>query len=169
MQTFSVIKSCLTRSFIKWTYHQLYNFLLFKHWCHLNCLLFPHNAVMNNILIAELWSTSVILWIKFLKSSLLIYFCQLFLTAFIQQSLSPRPITFDKHFGVAILIQASFSLAPCLSWLNLLWAVYISEGHSTNQRGRKNFFSALLFPVTALFFLQNPKSLMLSSLPHLAD
>lgn len=117
----------------------------------------PHSWVIEQI--CDLWD-------KFLTLSQWIFFSAI-LTVFIKESLSPRltPLVFDKHFGVAMPIQVLLSLALCLPWLNLLWVVDISEGHSANQRSRKNFLSS---QSQQSFSLKIP-NLLCSSIPPFAD
>lgn len=164
---FCVVKNYPTRSFIRWTYHYLYNqFPVVKHWCHLNSFHYFIPMLWTNILIAELLSRSVIFGINFWHY-LNEYFFSAILTVFIKESLSPRltPLVFDKHFGVAMPIQVLLSLALCLPWLNLLWVVDISEGHSANQRSRKNFLSSQ----SQQSFSLKISNLLCSSIPPFAD
>lgn len=124
---------------------------------------------MNTLLVESL-RTSVILWINFLKSFYSFIFLVFLNGIYKTISLSPRARSWLSS-TVTMVLQYWFKY--CSPWPSsfhdlTFWVVYISEGHSTNQRSTKNFLSTPLFPVTAIFLSQNTEILMLPSIHPLS-
>lgn len=151
----------------------MYNqFPIFEPWCHLN--FFHYFITMlwwTNNLIAESLSTSMIPWIRYLKSFPINTFFQLLLTSFIKQSLSPSArshlfltitLVLQYWFNIALLGPLPFMTWPFLSRFHFRRALYKSEK-------QEEFSPATLFPVTAIFLPQNSTSLCSHQSLPLAD